>query len=284
MEIFKNRMKLIRERVIIILLFSFFITSVISQNNIDFLRIVKAYQDSVKLVAPWQTPGVIDTTTFNINTYLRIFDKLKLPPGLKCQYAYEDNGTSGNPMLYVVKDSFDLEGYLNRGYREFIKQYNIDTTTFTPKTTKFLKRIHVLYGFAYQNNAKKFIIPEDSKAGYLQYLYFNQLGEEFALKWHSFAGQISVIFSNDELKRLYNSYLKKTVRFSYDKEKFKELLNLYPSPIIEMGNNSCLITWYEIIIQTGIYKRTYEINRSAPYTVVKKEDIKILEIDANFIY
>jgi len=283
MKILLNRMKLIRERVILILLFSVFTTSLIAQSNIDFLRTVKTYQDSVKLVTPRQTPQIIDTTTFNINTYLRIFNKLKLPSDLKCQYTYRYDGTSGDPMLYVVKDSFDLESYLEKECWKFFKRNNFDTTNITPKTTNLFKRIVSLYGYAYEYNAKKYIIPEDSKAGYLQYLYFNQFGEVFALYWHSAAGQKSVIYSNNELKQFYNNYLK-TDLFSYDKEKFKGLLNLNPSPIIEMGKNSCLITWYEIMTHSGIYKRTYEISRSTPYTVVKKEDIKILEINADFLY
>jgi len=279
MVILKNSMKLIRERVIMVLLFSFFTTNVSSQDNIDFLRTVKQYQDSVKFVLPWRTPPIIDTTTFNINTYLRIFNKLKLPSGLKCQYTYRYDAPSGTPLLYVVKDSFDLESYLNREYREYIKQRNIDTTTFTPKNTKFFKQLFVFYGFAYQNSVKKFILPEDSEAGYLQYLYFNQFGEEFATNWYPY----SVIFSNDELKRLYKFYLNDK-HFTYDNEKFKELLNLNPSPIIEMGKNSCLITWYEIMTNNGIFKRTYEISRSIPYTVVKKESVKILDIYDDRIY
>jgi len=284
MEILKNRMKLIRERVILILLFLFFATSVSSQNNIDFLRSVKKYQDSVKPVTPWRTPDIIDTTTFNLNKYLRIFNKLKLPSGLKCQYTYRYDGTSGDPMLYVVKDSFDLESYLENETQLFFKQNNFDTTKITPKDTKLFKRIVALYRYANQNNAKNFILPEDSKVGYLQYLFFNQFGDVFALYWHSGAGEKSVIFSNDELKRLYNSYLKRTDSFSYDKEKFKGLLNLNTSPIIEMKKNSCIITWYEIMTHTGIYKSTYEISRSAPYTIEKKGNIKILEIHADFIY
>lgn len=270
-------MKLIRERVIMVLLFSFFTTNVSSQDNIDFLRTVKQYQDSVKFV--WQIPPTIDTTTFNINTYLRLFNKLKLPSGFRCQYTYRYDSPSGTPLLYVVKDSFDLESYLNREYREYIKQRNIDTTTFTPKNTKFFKQVFVFYGFAYQNSVKKFILPEDSEAGYLQYLYFNQFGEEFATNWYPY----SVIFSNDELNRLYKFYLNDK-HFIYDNEKFKDLLKLNPSPIIEMGKNSCLIAWYEIMANTGIFKRTYEISRSTPYTIVKKEYVKILDIYDDRIY
>lgn len=277
MEILKNSMKLIRERVIMVLLFSFFTTNVSSQNNIDFLRTVKRYQDSVKFV--WQIPPTIDTTTFNINTYLRLFNKLKLPSGFRCQYTYRYDSPSGTPLLYVVKDSFDLESYLNREYREYIKQRNIDTTTFTPKNTKFFKQVFVFYGFAYQNSVKKFILPEDSEAGYLQYLYFNQFGEEFATNWYPY----SVIFSNDELNRLYKFYLNDK-HFIYDNEKFKGLLNLNTSPIIEMKKNSCIITWYEIMANTGIFKRTYEISRSTPYTIVKKEYVKILDIYDDRIY
>jgi hypothetical protein len=279
MEILKNSMKLIRERVIMVLLFSFFTTNISSQDNIDFLRTVKQYQDSVKFVLPWRTPPIIDTTTFNINTYLRIFNKLKLPSGLKCQYTYRYDGSSGTPLLYVVKDSFDLESYLEKETKEYFKQNNFDTTKITPKDTKFIKRIVAHYRYAYQNSLQKFIIPEDSKAGYLQYLYFNQFGEEFAMDGYT----LSVIFSTDELKRLYKFYLNDK-HFTYDKEKFKGLLNLNTSPIIEMGKNSCLITWYEIYILTGIFKRTYEISRSTPYTVVKKEDIKILDIVDDRIY
>ena len=276
-------MKPILERVTMILLFLFLTSTVVSQKKINFLKAVKMYQDSVKIVKPSQIPDIIDTTTFDIDKYLRIFNKLKLPPGLKCQYLYHDDQTSGYPILYIVKDTFDMESYLNREYIKRIRRDNIDTTTFTPKNTKFLKDVFVLDGFAYQNNAKKIIIPEDSKAGYLQYLFFNQFGEEFALKWHSNFGQKSVIFSKSELKRLYNYYLVSEL-FTFDRKEFETLLNGNIRPIIVMNKNSCLITWYEIMTHSGIYKRTYEISRALPYTIEQKENVKIIEINAEFIF
>ena len=282
MEILKNRMILIRKRVLLILFFSFFTTCVISQDNIDFLKKVKTYQDSVKIKRPKQFPNLIDTSTFSISKYLQIFDKLNFPPDLECHYIFIDEETAGGPALYVDKDSLEMESYLERKFREFIKQNNIAKNKITQEFID-LKKYDILCGFASSNNARKYILPNDNETGYLQYLFFNQFGEYFALKWHANHGQKSVIFSNDEMNRLYNYYLG-TDLFTCDMRQFEKLLNLNPSPIIKMKKNSCLITWYEIATHRGIYKRSYEISRSAPYAIEKKEDIEILKINTEFIY
>lgn len=265
-----------------ILVFLFFVNGIVAQNSIGFIERVQKYKDSVKLIRNRQSPDLIDTSTFSINKYLQYFDKLSFPIGLKCHCVFEDKIMGGFPILYVKKNSFKMERYLEKKFREFIKQNNFDKNKITQRLIDFQKN-DILCEFAKINNARKYVIPEDDEAGYLQYLFFNQLGEQFVLKWHSNYGKCSVIFSDNEMKRLYNYYLK-TDLFTCKIEEFAKLLEINPTPIIEMRNDKCVITWYEIRTHFGIHKMTYEISRSSPFTIETKEDIEILKINMEFVY
>jgi hypothetical protein len=269
-------------RLKMIFLLLFFVNGIVAQNSFGFIEKVQKYQDSVKLIRNGQSPDVIDTSTFNINKYLQYFDKLSFPTGLKCHYVFWDGGMGGYPILYVITDSFKMEPYLENKIREFIEQYNIEENKITPRLIDFQKNDFICK-FAKSNNAGKYVIPEDNKEGYLQYLFFNQLGNQFALKWHSNYGEASIIFSENEMKRLYNYYLK-TDLYTCDIEEFAKLLEINPAPIIEMRNDKCVITWYDIRTHFGIHKMKYEISRSSPFAIETKEDIELLKINMEFMY
>lgn len=266
----------------IIFIFSFFVSGVVAQNNIDFIGKVQIYQDSIRLIKQEECPDLIDTLTFDIDFYFKLFDKLSLPTDSKIRYIFIDEKTGGAPILYIIKDSINLENYMEMEFEEYVRRHQLDKSEITQEFIDF-KKYEILCGFASVNNARKFVIPEDNESGYLQFLFFYHFGEDFALKWHANYGKKSVIFSNDEIKRLYNYYLE-TDLFYCDLTKFEKLLKLNPTPIIIMKENSCIVTWYEIYTHHGIYKRTYEISRYSPYKIDKKEDIEILKINANFIY
>lgn len=265
----------------LILIFSFFANGLVAQPPVNFIKNVQTYQDSVK-IATGAFPNVIDSSTFNIDTYFQFFDKLSLPTGSKLHSFYWDERTGGLPILYVQADSFDMENYLEIEFEKYTKEHGLDKSNLDQKLIDYRKYEFRLAN-ALENRACKYVLPEDNEAGYLQFLFFNRFGEEFALKWHANSGQKSVIHSKDEFKRLYNFYLR-TDDFSCDMKKFEALLALDPSPQVEMDKSSCSITWYEIATHQGIYKRSYMLSRSVPYSIEKREDIEILTIETNFIY
>jgi len=265
-----------------ILFLLFFVNGIVAQNSFGFIEKVQKYQDSVKLIRNRQSPDMIDTSTFNINKYLQYFDKLSFPRGFKCHYIFWDGGMGGYPILYLKMDSFKMDHYVKKKTKEFIKQQNIKEKKITPRLIEFYKN-HIISEFAKNNNACKNVIPEDNEEGYLQYLFFNLFGNQFVLKWHSNYGKASIIFSEIEMKRLYNYYLK-TDDYKCNIEQFAKLLEINPVPIVEMKNDKCVITWIEIRTHFGIHRVKYEISRSSPYTIEKKEDIELLKIDADFVY
>lgn len=282
MGILRYKLILVLQRLKMTFLFSIFGIGVVAQNNIEFIEKVQKYQDSVKLKRTGEFPDLIDTSTFNINKYLNYFDKLNLPTGSKCYCVFEDSKLHGSPILYLKNDSLDIGNYIERKFEEYIKRHNIGKSKITREFIDFQKH-GILCGFALIYNANKYIIPEDNEAGYLQFLFFKQFGDQFALKWHSYYGQKSIIFSNSEMERLFN-YYSTTDLFSCAIENFESLLEINPEPIIELRKDKCVITWYEIRTHFGIHKMTYEISRFTPYTIEKKEDIKILDINMEFIY
>lgn len=278
----KCKVTLILRRLEIILLFIFFVNGLIAQNPVDFIERVQNYQKAVKIKHTGKFPDSIDTLTFNLNRYLQCFDKLIFPDGLRCYYIFADDKLGGSPILYFKIDSLEINTYIEKKFQESVDQNNIDKSKITKEFVDVRKH-QILCGFAANNNARNYIKPEDTEIGYMQYLFFNQFGEQFALKWHSNYGQKSVIFSKKEMKRLYG-YYSNSADFTCSMEDFEKLLRIKPTPIIEMRKDKCVITWYEIRTHTGIHRMTYEISRLSPFTIKTMEDIELLKINMEFIY
>ena len=72
---------------------------VIAQSYTKFIEKVQKYQENVKIKRTEQFPDMIDTSTFNTNKYLQLFDKLSLPTGLECRCIFIDEKTGGCPLL-----------------------------------------------------------------------------------------------------------------------------------------------------------------------------------------
>ncbi len=258
------------------------------QSYFAFIEKIKSYQDQVMLKAE-QPPKhfSIDTTTFNLSTYFGLFDKLELKPNLKLYCTYCDFGTYGQPALYVRYDSLIIEDFIEQHLDNFYKSTGYDKSDI-PKDVNDFRRDEILFGFAEDsvNKAKNNIIPDDSKFGYLQFLYFHLFGENFALKWHSNYTKGNVIFSGKEMERLYNFYNTSgdlTVEKG-DLKKLKRLLTKRFGPVVKMTDKSCTISWYESFLHLGFYKRTYKIERQAPYKIEKTKDLKIASPKIGLVY
>jgi hypothetical protein len=258
------------------------------QSNSTFIKRVKSYRDHVKLKRQNRSKDfLIDTSTFNLSTYFGMFDKLVINPNKKLYYAFCDYGTYGQPALYVKHDSLIMENYIEQYLDKIYGEIGMHKTKIKEEINDF-RRNEILFGFAEDpmNKARNNITPDDSKIGYLQYLYFYLFGENFALKWHSNYGKGNVIFSKEEMKRLYD-YYKTTDDFTFeekDLEEVKKLLSKKFKPKIKLTNKNCTISWYENYLHDGFYKMTYDIERQAPFRVEKKEEIKIASPKYGLVY
>ncbi|MGF7140708.1 hypothetical protein [Roseimarinus sediminis] len=256
-----------------------------------FIESVTSYQDQVKLKKTGQKQArrfIIDSTTFELSTYLGMFDQLTLAPERKAEYVFCSYETYGFPACYVIHDSVNFDEHIEQGLNDFCKRFFKRDTSMVNEAVKKHYREEIRFAFAEDsiNKLCNALLPDDSKAGFVQYLYFHLFGENFALFWHSNINQGNVIFSKDEMKRLFNLYMSNEDYF-VDIDEYKLLRDLLETnfdAVIKQTNEHYTITWYEQYLHQGIFKRTYLIERHAPFTITKMEDEKIVAPQYGVIY
>jgi hypothetical protein len=295
------------------LLFIFFALILIepyvkAQTYCDFINKVQAYQDSVKLFERKNDrikPVEVDSTSFDTNLYMKLFDKLSLPVGLECHLYSNYNTDLGSPTLYLRSKTFDEIEYINKKIVQYCQ--SIDSVI-SKKILEFkkdnlseervsrmmkyyefqkicLNKDNALASFALDsmNRACDQLVPEDSMLGYLQYLFFHQFGEEFALYWHSNYRAKSILCSKKDVNSFLD-YYRKADLFDYEKDKIAGLLYSDLTPVLDLSENECQISWFEIETHNGIFKRCYRIERHAPFRVRLVTEEKIANISARFFY
>ncbi len=274
-----------------------------SQSYCDFINEVKTYQDSVELIETFEdecrTPE-IDTTSFDINVYLSLFDKLRLDSGKICRYINSYSNRAGKPMLYVKDVNFNEDQYIKGKIatersridsvisqkKDSLPEDELDRVVHLYENLKDCydsKSVLMSYASDSVNRACNNLIPEDSPKGYLQYLFFHQMGEQFALYWHSYYGEKAVICSEKDIKHYLNRY-KEGDSFSYNEDEIRDLLHVDLTPKIKLDSSRCTITWYEIYTHAGIFKRTYTIERKYPFRIKNVDKEEITTITADFVY
>jgi len=280
-----------------------------AQSYCDFIKKVREYQNSVKLnehlEAEYQIPEV-DTTSFDINIYMSFFDKLTLKSGNKMFLVNIYGLYEGRPTLCVQDTAFNMDKFVD----EITTKYNQDIDSFVDqKKAKYISenypedKINRLDKFR-ENQKKSFtrnsaliqyaldsskricnnLIPEDTPEGYLQYLFFNQMGEQFALFWHTLNLEKTVLCDNQDAEFFATYFENRKEYFKYSKKEFDELLLTDLLPLIELDSTYCKITWYEIHTHKGIFKKTYSIERKNPFNVKVIYKENIATISKTFFY
>ena len=239
-----------------------------SQDYCEFIQKIQEYQDSVKLKNSGDF-NIIDTTTFNIHEYLSFFNEIGIEKGIRIGVYFLDNFYDGNPYIYALRSHEKLIDKNKRALYKFLNQP--------------------------ESRAKNHIKPNDSKIGFLQYLFFYVMGEQFALKWHSNYNEKYIICSEKKLKNVVNEFKKYFQPYSNKKEievplfrvdsiQLKKIEKINPAIKLEFGNEHCTISWIENRTNKGIYRCTYKIQREAPNEIEIVSEEELLDITIGFIY
>lgn len=239
-----------------------------SQNYCDFIQNVQNYQGSVKLK---HSGGydVINQERFDVNSYLSLFDDVMVENEYKIDVCFFDNFFDGKPYLYALKNNQGLSDENRKSLYEFLNK--ADT------------------------RAKSHIVPKDSESGFLQYLFFFEMGEQFALKWHAMYNEKYIICSKKKLDEVVNKINKynqtqkeenesEIPAYDVDIQLLEKFSQINPAVEIELTSEFCSITWIENRTHSGIYRCKYKIQRQFPYGVEKISEERLLEIKIGFIY
>lgn len=261
----------------ILIIFVAFSQILNGQNYCDFIQKVQNYQDSVRLKSKGDF-DILDTTTFNLNTYLNFYDKLSVQPEIKIEVFFLDNFLDGNPYLVAIKKNQKLESIIDSLYYRS-KMLNLATDPIETKRSELFNK------FLNDPNSKarNKLTPEDSEYGAFQFLFFAEMGEQFALKWHSNYNRKYIICSSHMLEQ-YIQQIGNSELFTVDKNSLEKLKGSSLNPIIGSSEKFYKITWIENRTHSGIFRCTYRIERKFPFKIVKTKENKLVGIETNFLY
>ena len=280
-----------------------------AQTSCDLIRKIRVYQKSVKIIEHMDDENKVpevDTTSFNINIYMGLFNRLKVDSEKTCCLIGIYDKQGGWPLLYAKDRNFNESEYISKKVSEAnertdsiisqnilkYKKANISEEKinrmvgFFENLKKSHDRTYALIIYARDSVIKlcNNLIPDDSQEGYLQYLYFHEMGEQFALYWHAAYGEKTVLCDSNDVEYFLSYYRKSKDSYEYEENKIRDLLNSDISPVVELDSTNCTISWYELFICGGIYKNTYKIARAYPFRVNKVESEKIARISPRFFF
>ena len=215
-----------------------------------------------------------------------MFNKLKLDSGKIGKVFYDDLLLMGKPIIYVVPKSFNLDEYIERITEKLLNEKPpIPYLIVKEKhNAEDLKRLN-LSRFVSDPQVRAFnnLIPDNSAEGFFQYLFFNVMGEQFALMGHSNLDQKYILCTNEDIIAVIKSYSKNEL-FVIHMKQLNLLRKIDPTPIIKLDESMCWVIWYELETHHGLFQKTYEIERKAPYKVREAERNQIFDISLNFDY
>jgi hypothetical protein len=284
-------------------------TSLIAQNELKFIEKIKEYQHSVRITG--EKFDKIDTSTFNLQKYLNLFDKLSVESVVKLNYEYFRfyMNHDSKPFIYATKDTFNLENYIHQKTLTSIRtdtifNYNVKVKNQKPfdflnksTTEKSIKEIKYdknsywevhqmkLYKFLNDSNNRAFnhVVPEDSKEGYFQYLYFQMFGEMIAEDFITYNIKRKVISSKEEIESIIKEFSDKDKYRSPQVKKLKKLRLIDLNPLTTIDSSNFTISWLESDKSVGVYKREYKISLSLPHNIVKQNEMCLFKVNPETI-
>lgn len=188
---------------------------------------------------------------------MAFFDKIKFEEGFQINVHFLNLFGAGSPFLYALKEN------------EKLNYNDIDIFFTRSQNPEF--------------EAKNHIVPNDSEIGSLQYLFFSEMGEQFALYWHSNYFEKYIICSSDRLLDVIDE-LSKSENFATAPTELMKLKNISPKIVIDTNKKYYTITWVEYRTHSGIFKCSYKIKRNKPYIIKLISEKRLLKINLNFVY
>ena len=272
------------------IIFTLYFATLKSQ-NIDFIEKIQNYKETVKLVHTDSSyyNDYIDTSTFNIKTYMEMYPALK---SKKKNYVFDYYRITlhGKPYIYVKKKKFNLIDHFNK----MADERNLNGS----ERIEYIGRSIKYFLFDPLNEAYKNIVPEDTKEGYLQYLYFYELGELFALEWQSFFKKKHVIATKKEIDDIIKQCTEKlnivdTINdvkgkirreiFDCNAAALQEFVLSDSIILVQLTEEYVIIKWLEFEDWRGVFERTYKIMRKPPYCIELIDEKRLVEIQNTFI-
>lgn len=281
-----NRYALLTKNILkILIIFSLFSCNkekIKDENNYyqNFVDTIINYQAKAKLIDSlnWRDTSFykFDTTTFKLEEYLKLYDKLKIISGWKPDYYYIYDGMGGAPLIFVMKEKDNLDSLiLNFKHPWYDK--NIPVCSF-------------LYLYNDSIKITEHLKLDETCESYFQLIMFYEIGCNFYLFWHANYGAQDIICSKNEMEKLLKFHLEGPDNNETENSgnvffKIKDNLDFIDFiPKIKFEKDSVKMKVIIFAGGKGLYERNYSISRKFPHRIIETGTTILVKDNTKIIY
>ncbi len=222
---------------------------------------------------------------FDVNDYFKILTSIKMKDGYRIDYIYRDNYWFGGPRLTVVNAE-------NQNYFKTIEKVSLSLSYNKKRNNKILdsneKKVNDFlsnyecdfHNFDFKNNLSileysklytpllEYIDVNRTKRGYLEYVIFCFLSDQFSLIWHSNYDDYEIVATREKFKSILSE--NKIILTSKQKDTLNKI-NFEPTVI--MKANTPKVKLLVFTKWGGLFEFRFlleQINNSVKIKYVKK--------------
>ena len=207
-----------------------------------FAALSPLYQDMGIIPEHFRVENPVENgTEFDPNRFIDALTHLSLEPGYVLDYVYTYDGMGGYPTLFARP--VDSPPYLSWADVPENAEYYLD---------------HVMV--------------DDTPEGFLQYILFSQVAEQFYLYWHSGYNDREAVCTSGEVKTIIKDLsdgdFGLPISFT---GKLKALAMRQVEPMVTIDTDTVTIEMVTFTMWGGFYQETYTIQRALPHTILEHE-------------
>lgn len=249
----------------------------------EFINGLKNVQEQIRL----NHDTVSDTYSCDINfdEYFNLFDKLSIAENWKMESHYRHFGDAGRSLLLAFEKGDKFGDSIQNELHKSLKNDELDGMQDYYVSEKL---------FDYQDsvNYMNCIQIKDDKMGYFQFVIFDLIGDNYCTFGHSNYGEMSIITSKEQIKKLieqkdnfyYKFSSKKVAKNEPDDSSLFKILNskysmdiesvlqIDPTPEVTFNKNVASVRIVTLSPWEGFLELTYTVSRTFPHIV---EDVKL---------
>lgn len=247
----------------------------------DFSKRIKNYQDSIKLD---MTNNIIDSTTFNIDYYFSLYDRLVFDSSYNYFINYFYMGDAGYPTYNAIPRQSNLKIHKVKEPPFFI----ISDTLPSKQEWDDLHIDYEKYSIeSWVNDSTDQLLKvsvKDSldKKDYFQLLIFHIEKDNFCRFGHSNYGNIDLIFSQKDIDKILNT--PRNGGYPFSSKQKNEALKINYHPEVLLKNQYCYVDIVSFSDWHGFYRLHFKISTKRPHEITLTKSELLVEYDIGIMF
>ena len=221
---------------------------------------------------------------FRIEHYFDIFNYLELEKGWLVDYLYLKESLGGEPVIIAYPES------KREKYKKIIDKIEKTKPDRSSRIDDSKNIIDIFFEYDDVDNYLKHVILDESEESYFQFLILALLGSQFSLFWHAGYNDGEFVCTLNAAEKIIDRIGREgedpdsIENRVFDQQSIKEVRKIDFEPVINIEDDKVLIRLVYFTKWGGFIRGKYEVEKSFPHKISKKEGNRLVKYDCGYVY